>query len=663
MNSSNSSSSSSSNTSSSTLLRSSSNSSSSSTAQSRSSSSSSTSNQKAWLDIPGRFECYRDTSVTCFAGYQNQLYAGSGYGGRILRSTNHFMWQPYLTVEDERVLAIHGWNNNLFVGTEPNGQVWAVNLTTQAVTLSLQTADQVVTAFGEFGGRLYAGTSPAGLVYCYDGRQWLQVFDAYGGGITAIVSDGANLYVTLKSAETVLVSDGTNWQSLPVTPRSVTSKTLVSKDPALNSGPQNPTVASFRQSPTEPLLQSGWFVNRSTLGSAAVAVADGTLTPIDQLAVRPPNPDHSVLCAAANSDQLLIGTDKGRLLAYSKGALNSLRKVETPIVAVTILDKDTAVFATPSQLYLWDGSVSPPILELSGSTITALLVDVVANTVLLGLNDGRILRIENVQTNMAMTGNRSLYGVIQDGVGNISAPGWIDVVYRICNEVLQVNQDKEEVVSFSVALPSGAAATQTVEAAFTSPVVWGGVDFGWWEQLRWSANVSAGTEVVASVRTAASAELVATAPWVSFTTQSGDNVSTLDRLENSAWMQLRLVLRTTLANIGPAITSLQATYRTKHSVFFFTKKFTLNRASALNSGIMTAQVITPRFTEVKFGVVDSNTADWGAYQQLASDKIFSLPNTNRLKVGIKFINYKTSATPEVDGFALMVGGQAVTKLN
>ena len=307
-----------------------------------------------------------------------------------------------------------------------------------------------------------------------------------------------------------------------------------------------------------------------------------------------------------------------------------------------------------------------PILKLSETTtITAVLADAVSNSVFAGLNDGRILRIENLRTNMAMTGQRSLYGQILDGFGNLSDPGWMDAVYRIHNEVLLVNQDKEQAVSFSAVVPASANTRQTIDAVFTTPPLWGGSDFGWWENLTWSAAVPIGTSVMISAKSGVSDKDVAAQPWKSFETTPGSNAISLGAIGNSPWLQLQATLRTSVANLGPSVTSLQATYRTKNSVFFFTKKFKFDRATNLSSGIITAQAITPRFTEVKFGVSGTNSSNWNDYQPISLDKIFPLASAteDRIKVGIKMINYKTGIVPEVDGFALMVGGEELNKLN
>lgn len=323
-----------------------------------SSSSSSISGLEGWAHLPGRFTCYSDPSVTCLAAYKSIVYAGFGSQGKVLRSTDHFSWAPYLTIPDERVRAIHGWSNGLFIGAEPTGNIWVKNLTNDSFTLSLQTDDQAVTAFGEFAGDLYAGTSPGGRVYRFDGVRWSKELDAYGGGITSIVSDGSRLYFGIKNAETMLAFDGKTWSVLPLTSRTVTAHGMPLTDPSLASGAQLPTLSSLRKSDTEPLSEGELFIQRATLGSAQNAVDKGLLTAIDQASVKSPNPVRSVLCASDAYGQLLIGTDQGHLLSYSDGVLTTLYQIDKSIGSLAPLDANTILFASGNQLNL----VGIPIL-------------------------------------------------------------------------------------------------------------------------------------------------------------------------------------------------------------------------------------------------------------------------------------------------------------
>jgi len=214
-----------------------------------------------------------------------------------------------------------------------------------------------------------------------------------------------------------------------------------------------------------------------------------------------------------------------------------------------------------------------------------------------------------------------------------------------------------------VAMPVGANIQDAAEAVFTSPVLFGGNDFGWWEYLEWDTSTPPNTETVVGVRFGDSTVSAQQAEWTNFLSTNGNHEMQLDKIGYGLrYMQMRVVLKTTVSGIGSSMSNLRAVYRTKRSALFFTKKFVLQKASDLSSGILTALTVTPSLTEIRFGITDDGSADWDSYQIIDADKAFGRTNGNRIKVGIKLIQYSTEI-PEVDGFAFMVGGKLLTKVN
>ena len=152
--------------------------------------------------------------------------------------------------------------------------------------------------------------------------------------------------------------------------------------------------------------------------------------------------------------------------------------------------------------------------------------------------------------------------------------------------------------------------------------------------------------------------------WTSFDSTSVQPIS-LDTFSlKEPWIQIRVSLKSSFKNISPSVSSVAVSYRTKFAVYFFTTKFILERGSNLESGLIVANMSIPQNTEIKIGISDKNSAVWNEYQIISTDKAFQIAteDTERLKVGLKFISYSNNAIAITDEFALMLGGQKMNVL-
>jgi hypothetical protein len=70
----------------------------------------------------------------------------------------------------------------------------------------------------------------------------------------------------------------------------------------------------------------------------------------------------------------------------------------------------------------------------------------------------------------------------------------------------------------------------------------------------------------------------------------------------------------------------------------------------------------PQNTEIRFGIAGTNTADWNDYTVVDPNKLFSLGNLERMKVGIKMISYDDNY-PEVAEFSLLTGSELDNNIN
>jgi hypothetical protein len=70
----------------------------------------------------------------------------------------------------------------------------------------------------------------------------------------------------------------------------------------------------------------------------------------------------------------------------------------------------------------------------------------------------------------------------------------------------------------------------------------------------------------------------------------------------------------------------------------------------------------PKNTEIKFGIAGTNTSDWNDYSVVEMNKLFSLGNLERIKIGIKMVSYDENV-PEISEFSLLTGSEKDNKLN
>jgi hypothetical protein len=632
---------------------------SSSTALDVTSSSTSQSGNQGWIHLPARFTCQLDRSVLCFARNAESAFAGNG-AGEILYYPNQTEWRVQESLVDKRINCLAFWQDDLFVGTGPFGQIYRKTDGTGAAAVSATINDQSVTAFAEYKEELYAGTAPAGRVYRFNGARWIPEFDAYGGGVTAMTVYNNQLYVFLAASETGAVFDGTGWSAFAVTvPPPPEDLTLSSTSPWLNAEGQSYNLASHRTVTKDVLSEEGQFIDRIKVGNARRAEANGELGSIDRMAIRPPGPDCFV-GGAGGGTSLYLGTGTGKLLAYD-GSLSTLYQTDSGGVSgICVLTDDVIAFATGGKLMLWEENAKP-ILDLRSTHITTLFPDSISNALLVGLEDGRILRLEHQNLNAYLTGERSLYASILNCLGEESE-NWQSILYQMGQHILRIDDDKEEIATHEAAALAGHS-RQKVTATFTSDPMEANADFGWWQSAVWETNAPIGTKVDLGIRFAQDLDTLKNTEWHWYSSSSGVNTADLGRYSGH-YVQVRMRLISTVADLSPSVTTLQISYRSRYSSYFFTKKFVME-GNSINAGLVTARTVTPRFADVVVGISGTNSADWSGYTVVPLDRAFQVPPTmsKRFKLGIKLVQYKPSAAPQVIGFGLMFGGNSKTKMN
>ena len=310
-----------------------------------------------------------------------------------------------------------------------------------------------------------------------------------------------------------------------------------------------------------------------------------------------------------------------------------------------------------------------PILQLyNGETIEAVFNDPDHKAVLIGTSFGRIIKMTSLASTAYLTGERSVFAQFVDGFGFVPPVKWSNLFYALQNMVVELTEKKVPTKWTEVVKSFSATKIDKVTGIFTSPIMWGGDDLGWWTNIMWSQDSKTSGDVKVAVRVAESPNAIIVAPWKTFPSVSGLSSVTknLDYFNSKgSYLQLRVHLISEIRDTTPKMSNLTVSYETKHAVYFFTTKFKMSKGTLLDSGMITGHMSIPKKTEVKFGLASTNSADWNDYTIVTPDRLFEFPDsfTSRFKVGIKFMSYSDSSFPVVDEFAVTVGANDGVLLN
>ena len=312
--------------------------SSSSSSSNSSYSSSSSSGDEGTVTIPIRVEGLPDNSVWGFTSRTDDnnlrtVYAGTGPSGVVLKSTNLTDWEPFMTVSDSHALSIVVWANALFIGTRPHGKIFVHNFTSGQEYLFVETEDEAVTAFAEHNGVLYAGTSPTGIVYSFDGILWSEEHRPYGRGVSSMVSTGEGLMVFSRNAEgPVVYSDGV-WKPYATS----------------TNGDAHPTVASSR------VANRGIYGNtgQTILIPSNMISANAGSKPEEMSAVKPTSPQFDILAAASLAGGAIFGgRSNGVIWKASGNTISKLTDIGVPVNTLLTVNDATVMVASGKTLFL-----------------------------------------------------------------------------------------------------------------------------------------------------------------------------------------------------------------------------------------------------------------------------------------------------------------------
>lgn len=178
---------------------------------------------QTWTDFAGpasETPFQGNSEVFALAAFNGTLLAGM-YGSSPLSATaDGNTWTPVTLVEG--VTAVHSFaafKEKLYAGTSPSGMLLetsSLDGLTGWAPVPLQTGQSHVLSLAVFNGRLYAGTAPNGQVHSTsDGQTWTPVFDAGQVQVNALAVFNGRLYAgTAPNGIVYATSDGIVWRDV-----------------------------------------------------------------------------------------------------------------------------------------------------------------------------------------------------------------------------------------------------------------------------------------------------------------------------------------------------------------------------------------------------------------------------------------------------------------
>jgi len=313
-----------------------------------------------------------------------------------------------------------------------------------------------------------------------------------------------------------------------------------------------------------------------------------------------------------------------------------------------------------------------PLIEFANDEyITYMIKDVAKGGILFATSQGRVIGCQESVVNAYLTGDRNVYAEVKDGFGNVSDTAWTTFFYALYDRIAKINEQKE-VTKWKFEVQPAAILIDRITGVFLSPILSVKEDLDFWKQLIWRETKPANTEIIICIRTADSVDELKRLSWdYCFISEASDRaygstgfiIRDLNTYQiKGKYLQFKVTMTTDSHDVSPSILSLTITYSTKFATYFFTTKFALQNQSNVKSGLVTANMTEPQNTEIRFGIAGTNTADWNDYTVVDPNKLFSLNNFERMKVGIKMIAYDDNI-PEVAEFSLLTGSEIDNQIN
>jgi len=181
--------------------------------------------------IPFVYEVEKTNPIWTMALYGENVYAGTGSEGILLKSKDRQFWSNIYQVDDVHIKTLYIYNGKLYIGTAPNGKIYIMDLDTNVVTLSQEIGNEI-SAFSSLNNVVYVSTSKPSQIYEYKSKdsRWDKFYKPYGEIVTDMISYNNKMYVFMDAANFISY-DGSRWAIEETTVDNIASVRSISKEP------------------------------------------------------------------------------------------------------------------------------------------------------------------------------------------------------------------------------------------------------------------------------------------------------------------------------------------------------------------------------------------------------------------------------------------------
>ena len=168
-----------------------------------------------------------------------------------------------------------------------------------------------------------------------------------------------------------------------------------------------------------------------------------------------------------------------------------------------------------------------------------------------------------------------------------------------------------------------------------------------WDTISWDSIVPGDTDLTVYIRTGSSRDLVLDAEFK--TVLSNDDTPSDISYLSGQYLQFKVVMTSKIRNLSPSLKRVVVKSIASESTHFFTTNFML--PSRVKSGIFTSQKMIPVAADIIVGVNTSDSVDFGDYQVIDENRIFTTDETQvgkNLRVGIRLITPSRGETISED---------------
>jgi predicted RNase H-like HicB family nuclease len=156
-------------------------------------------------------------ALAIFAGAgAPKLYAGTSQAGSIYESVDCLHWELSSATGEARVHALHEFKGRLYAGTSAAGKLFCY--TGSHWSLIHRSSETAITALCGFKGELFFGTYPGGQIFASaDGVNWHLAYDSGQTFVRALCEFNGHLYAATSKASGGMVfrsADGLRWEKV-----------------------------------------------------------------------------------------------------------------------------------------------------------------------------------------------------------------------------------------------------------------------------------------------------------------------------------------------------------------------------------------------------------------------------------------------------------------